>query len=103
MVVPLDGSKLQSMQRNEHSGDVNSRWLLGSNSDACADAASLAAGSQRRGQEAAALDAAGAGLRSLGLLAFAISFTFLRRENVVEAFFIASIAWLTGVDKRMVA
>ena len=52
-------------------------------------------GGQRRGQEAAALDAAGAGLGSLGLLAFAISFTFLSRENVLEALFIASIAWLT--------
>ena len=57
---------------------------------------------QRTGQEATALDAAGAGLGSLGLFAFAIS-SFLKRENVVEAFFIASIAWLTGVDKRMVA
>lgn len=48
----------------------------------------------RRGQQAAALDAAGAALGSLGLLAFAISFGAIVRESAVGAFVAASLAWL---------
>ncbi len=47
----------------------------------------------RRGQEAAALDAAGAALGSLGMLAFAASFAALVQTNAVLAFIGALVAW----------
>ena len=49
---------------------------------------------QRRGQEAAALDAAGAALGSIGLIAFALSFASLCEHHPVGAFFVASLAWI---------
>ena len=50
---------------------------------------------ERRGREAAALDAAGAALGAVGLLAFAIAFCALVEVNVPAAFMCASLAWLT--------
>jgi MFS family permease len=50
---------------------------------------------ERRGQTAAALDAAGAGLGSLGMLAFAIVFYWLVQCSVTAAFVGASLGWLT--------
>jgi hypothetical protein len=47
----------------------------------------------RRGQDAAALDAAGAALGSLGLLAFAGTFSLLVKNSVVAAFIAALLAW----------
>jgi Protein of unknown function (DUF3147) len=47
----------------------------------------------RRGQDAAALDAAGAALGSLGLLAFAGMFSLLVKNSVVAAFIAALLAW----------
>jgi uncharacterized protein DUF3147 len=49
---------------------------------------------QRRGQEAAALDAAGAALGALGMLAFAGVFSLLVERSVAGAFAAASLAWL---------
>ena len=49
---------------------------------------------KRRGQEAAALDAAGAALGALGMLAFAAVFWWLVESSVVGAFAGASLAWL---------
>ena len=49
---------------------------------------------RRRGQEAAALDAAGAGLGSVGMLAFAALFSILVEISVAAAFIGASLAWL---------
>ncbi len=49
---------------------------------------------KRRGQEAAALDAAGAALGALGLLAFAIVFSLIVEGSVSAAFVGASLAWL---------
>jgi hypothetical protein len=49
----------------------------------------------RRGQEAAALDAAGAGLGAFGMLAFGAVFWLLVERSVAEAFAGASLAWLT--------
>jgi hypothetical protein len=49
---------------------------------------------ERRGQEAAALDAAGAALGSLGMLAFAIAFWLLVESSIAAAFVGASLAWL---------
>ena len=49
---------------------------------------------ERRGKEAAALDAAGAALGAVGMLAFAIVFSVLVERSVVEAFAAASLAWL---------
>jgi hypothetical protein len=49
---------------------------------------------ERRGQMAAALDAAGAALGALGLLAFAAAFSSLVAINVPVAFVVASLAWL---------
>lgn len=46
-----------------------------------------------RGQQAAALDAAGAGLGSIGLMAFAAVFFLIARESVPLAFFAALAAW----------
>jgi hypothetical protein len=48
----------------------------------------------RRGQEAAALDAAGAALGALGLVAFAVAFFLLVESSVLAAFISASLAWL---------
>ncbi|MGJ4942133.1 DUF3147 family protein [Bradyrhizobium sp. HKCCYLS1011] len=48
----------------------------------------------RRGQQAAALDAAGAALGSLGMLAFAVCFLLLVRHSIAAAFVAASGAWL---------
>jgi len=49
---------------------------------------------ERRGQEAAALEAGGAALGALGMLAFAIMFSFLVERSVTAAFAGASLAWL---------
>jgi TRAP-type C4-dicarboxylate transport system permease large subunit len=49
---------------------------------------------QRRGQEAAALEAAGAALGAIGMLAFAVVFWLLVGSSVVTAFTGASLAWL---------
>ena len=49
---------------------------------------------ERRGQEAAALDAAGAALGALGLLVFAIAFSSLVEGSVPAAFSGALFAWL---------
>ncbi|MGC1558958.1 MAG: DUF3147 family protein [Bradyrhizobium sp.] len=49
---------------------------------------------ERRGREAAALDAAGAALGAFGMLAFAIMFSFLVERSVTAAFAGASLAWL---------
>ena len=48
----------------------------------------------RRGQQAAALDAAGAALGALGLLAFAIVFALTVKTSISGAFIGASLAWL---------
>jgi hypothetical protein len=49
---------------------------------------------ERRGQEAAALDAAGAALGALGLLAFALVFALTVKISIFGAFVGASLAWL---------
>ena len=49
---------------------------------------------RRRGEEAAALDAAGAALGALGMLAFAIVFSLVVERNIPGAFIGASLAWL---------
>src|SRR5258707_1752588 len=50
---------------------------------------------ERRGQMAAAVDAAGAALGALGMLAFAVTFSMLViRSSVPAAFVGASLAWL---------
>ncbi|MDB5607940.1 MAG: hypothetical protein JWP25_4840 [Bradyrhizobium sp.] len=49
---------------------------------------------KRRGREAAALDAAGAALGAVGLLAFAVVFSLLVESSVLVAFAGASLAWL---------
>jgi hypothetical protein len=49
---------------------------------------------RRRGQEAAALDAAGAALGALGMLAFALVFFMVVEASISAAFVTASIAWL---------
>ncbi|HEY2248258.1 MAG TPA: DUF3147 family protein [Bradyrhizobium sp.] len=48
---------------------------------------------QRRGQEAAALDAAGAVLGSFGMVAFAAAFSLLVQRQPPLAFIVAMIAW----------
>jgi hypothetical protein len=48
----------------------------------------------RRGQQAAALDAAGAALGALGMLAFAVVFWLLVARSIYGAFGAASLAWL---------
>ncbi|SFH99752.1 DUF3147 family protein [Bradyrhizobium sp. Gha] len=48
---------------------------------------------RRRGQQAAALDAAGAGLGSIGLVAFAATFYALVAASVIGAFVAAILAW----------
>jgi hypothetical protein len=47
----------------------------------------------RRGQEAAALDAAGAALGAIGMLAFALVFSSLVGRSIPAAFIGASLAW----------
>jgi hypothetical protein len=49
---------------------------------------------RRRGEEAAALDAAGAALGALGMLAFAIVFASMVERSIAIAFIGASLAWL---------
>jgi Protein of unknown function (DUF3147) len=49
---------------------------------------------ERRGQMAAALDAAGAALGAIGLLAFALVFSLLVKSSALGAFIGASLAWL---------
>jgi hypothetical protein len=49
---------------------------------------------ERRGQEAAALDAAGAALGALGMLTFAIVFSWMVESSISAAFIGASLAWL---------
>jgi hypothetical protein len=48
---------------------------------------------ERRGKEAAALDAAGAGLGAFGRLTVAIVFSLIV-ESSIPAAFVASLAWL---------
>jgi hypothetical protein len=48
---------------------------------------------KRRRQEAAALDAAGAALGALGMLAFAVVFWILIERSAAGAFVGASLAW----------
>jgi hypothetical protein len=48
---------------------------------------------RRRGEEAAALDAAGAALGGFGMLAFAVSFSFLVERNAAVAFAASFVAW----------
>jgi hypothetical protein len=49
---------------------------------------------KRRGQEAAALDAAGAALGATGMLAFAGAFWLLVEGSVATSFIGAALAWL---------
>jgi hypothetical protein len=49
---------------------------------------------ERRGQMAAAVDAAGAALGALGMLAFAIVFSLTAETSIAAAFMGASFAWL---------
>jgi len=49
---------------------------------------------RRRGRQAAALDAAGAALGALALLAFAIVFSLMVKATIPGAFIGASLAWL---------
>ena len=51
------------------------------------------ASGRRRGQQAAALDAAGAALGSLGMLAFALTFRLLVERKETVAFIAALVAW----------
>lgn len=48
----------------------------------------------RRGQKAAALDAAGAALGALGMLAFALVFFIVIKTSIFAAFVMASTVWL---------
>ncbi|QDP24622.1 DUF3147 family protein [Bradyrhizobium cosmicum] len=49
---------------------------------------------RRRGQQAAALDAAGAGLGGIGLAAFAAAFYVAAPASIVGAFLAAILAWI---------
>jgi hypothetical protein len=49
---------------------------------------------ERRGQMAAAVDSAGAGLGAIGMLAFAIVFALTAGSSIAAAFMGASFAWL---------
>ncbi|MDI3562650.1 hypothetical protein [Bradyrhizobium sp. Arg816] len=49
---------------------------------------------RRRGQQAAALDAAGAGLGSIGLAAFAAAFYVTVSASIIGAFAIAILVWV---------
>lgn len=51
---------------------------------------------RRRGEEAAALDAAGAVLGALGMLAFAVVFSLTVERGVAAAFIGASLGWLVA-------
>ena len=51
--------------------------------------------SRQRGQEAAALDAAGAALGAVGMLGFAVVFSLIAGRSTAAAFFVASLTWLT--------
>jgi Protein of unknown function (DUF3147) len=51
---------------------------------------------ERRGQKAAALDAAGAALGALGMLAFAFVFSLTVASSIPAAFIGASLAWLVA-------
>jgi hypothetical protein len=51
---------------------------------------------KRRGQEAAALDAAGAALGAIGMLAFAVVFWCVVERSVGGAFTAASLVWLVA-------
>lgn len=48
---------------------------------------------RRRGQQAAGLDAAGAALGSIGMLAFGLTFSLLVRQSAPAAFIAALVAW----------
>ena len=48
---------------------------------------------RRRGQQAAALDAAGAALGSLGMMGFAVAFWLLVERQPLLAFIVGLIAW----------
>lgn len=48
---------------------------------------------RRRGQEAAALDAAGAALGSFGMMGFALALSLLAERLVSLAFMVATITW----------
>lgn len=50
-------------------------------------------GGQRRGQQAAALDAAGAALGSIGMLGFALIFSLLVERHALTAFIAALVGW----------
>jgi Protein of unknown function (DUF3147) len=50
---------------------------------------------ERRGQMAAAVDAAGAALGALGMLAFAMVFWSMVKSSISAAFVSASLAWVT--------
>ncbi|MCC8938611.1 hypothetical protein CI1B_85170 [Bradyrhizobium ivorense] len=50
---------------------------------------------ERRGRQAAALDAAGAALGAFGMLAFALAFALTVDRSVPVAFVAASLAWIT--------
>ena len=50
---------------------------------------------ERRGQMAAAVDAAGAALGALGMLAFPMVFWSMVKSSIPAAFVSASLAWLT--------
>jgi Protein of unknown function (DUF3147) len=49
---------------------------------------------KRRGQQAAALDAAGAALGSIGMMAFALAFWLLVERQILTAFAAALGAWI---------
>lgn len=51
-------------------------------------------GGGRRGQTAAALDAAGASLGAIGMVAFAVVFWMVVQSSIAIAFIGASLAWL---------
>jgi hypothetical protein len=49
---------------------------------------------RRRGEEAAALDATGAALGAIGMLAFAVVFSMTVQRSIAGAFIGATLAWL---------
>lgn len=50
---------------------------------------------EKRGRQAAALDAAGAGLGSIGLAAFAATFYALAATSIIGTFVTAIVVWVT--------
>src|SRR5206468_11756521 len=52
---------------------------------------------ERRGQMAAAVDAAGAALGTIGMLAFAIVFSLMAENSIATAFLCALVAWLAVI------